>query len=116
MRRGLLAAVVFLTLAGCADRKADTVVIVAEGGNARIMGKVEFTLGGDGSLHPNVWKKGNVMVFRATEQVGDQRGEAGFAYRVDAAGKLVQIERVDLTRSDDQLASRYGVKAAPKKK
>ena len=108
-RAGLLACFV-LPLVACTTPKADAVIIVREGGASTVMGAVEFVRGPSG-FRPNVWKPGNVLIFRANEQFGDEKGEAGFAYRVGPKNKLERVGRIDLTKTDEELAARYGVKA-----
>ena len=103
--------IVLLSLVwGACRHKAAAVVIVGKDDMVTVRGEVSFVNEG-GTFRPDIWKVGNVVVFRVDGTVGGESGKAGRAYRINKDKKLEELEAVDPTDSDEQLAARYGVKA-----
>lgn len=99
----------FIVLTACGGHKAAAVVIVDKDDQYQVMGEVEFVNEG-GNFHPNIWKAGNVVIFRVDGDVGGETGKAGKAYVVNDKKKFDELESVDLKKSNAELAARYGVK------
>jgi hypothetical protein len=99
-----------LSSPACAREKAVAVLIVGRDDQVAVMGSVEFVNEG-GTFRPNVWKAGNVVVFRVDGTLGGQPGKAGKAYRINKESKLKEMGSGDLGKSDDELAAAYGVKS-----
>ena len=101
---GIACGLVFLAC----GHKADAVAIVQEGDRVAIMGEVTFVNQG-GRMRPQFWSAGNVVVFRVDATFGGESGKRGHAYRITEDNKLEQLESVDLAKSNEELAARYGV-------
>jgi hypothetical protein len=117
MRRALrlLAVVIVLVwIAGCTRQKADTVLVVGADG-VSVHGKAEMVLDGD-HYRPNVWIPGNIVIFRVSEDLAGQKGEKGGIYRINKDKNLERIGTADLKLSDEELASKFGIKPTPASK
>lgn len=102
-----------LVSAACGKQKADAVAIVQEGDMVAFMGKMTFVNEG-GTMRPQIWKAGNVVIFRVSGTFGGESGKRGQAYRITKDNKLEQLGSVDLAKSNEELAARYGVEARAK--
>lgn len=91
---------------------ADTVLFISTGRIA-VRGEVEMVAGPEGGEIPYLWSPGTIVVFRADESIAGRRGRAGRAYRIAEGGELTEIGRVDLDKTDDELAAAFGVEPGP---
>lgn len=103
-------ALTVLTMSIVSCSKGGKVLLIVEGDNVKFMGDVEFKRGEDGTMRPNVWIPGNIVIFRTDGEFGSEKGKAGNVYRIVKAGndfKIQAIGKVDVTLSDDELQKRY---------
>lgn len=99
-----------LVWSACGGHKAAAVAIVEKDGMVAVMGEVEWVNEG-GAFRPNIWKAGNIVIFRVDGTFGSETGKLGKAYRINQANKFEELGAVDLTKSNKELAGQYGVKA-----
>jgi hypothetical protein len=97
-------------LIACKSSKPDVVMIVEEGGGGAVFGKVTFELGPSGNLEPKIWVPGYVVIFRNEGKLGNEPGQPGHAYKITRDFKLEHIAKVDLKKSNEELAKQFGVK------
>ena len=86
----------------------DTLLIVDEEG-VGFQGQVEIEIAPDGTLQPKLWEPGNIVIFRINDTLAGQAGEAGMAYRLTEKRELDPIGEIDLSKSDTELATEFGV-------
>ena len=98
-----------LLWASCGQQKADAAAIVQEDGMVAFMGRIEMVTEG-GTLRPQIWKAGNVVIFRVDSTLHSESGKGGRAYRIRRDNKLEELGSVDLAKSNEELAGQYGVK------
>jgi len=95
-----------LAFARCGRQKADVVAIV-QGDTVAFMGTITFVREGE-TFRPDVWKAGNVVIFRVDAAFGNESGKRGQAYRIKKDNSLEQVGSVDLAKSNEELAAQYG--------
>jgi formylglycine-generating enzyme required for sulfatase activity len=110
MKNNLLLVIflVFLVLS-CGGKKTDVLLIVKEEG-VGVMGTVTFERTPSGKFQPKLWVPGYIVIFRIDGKFGDEPGKAGQAYEITKDYKLDPIGKVNLNKSDEDLAEQFGIK------
>lgn len=97
-----------VAVGSCGGETADTVLIVDQEG-VGVRGQVEIRMTPAGTFEPHVWRPGTIVVFRVADTLRGEAGEAGMAYRITDDEGLAAIGRVDLAKSDDEIAAGFGI-------
>ncbi len=110
MKNKLLLVIISVFLVfSCGGKKTDVLLIVEEEG-VGVMGSVTFELSSSGKYQPKLWVPGYIVVFRVDRKFGDEAGQAGQAYKITKDYKFDPIGKVDLNKSNEDLAKQFGIK------
>jgi hypothetical protein len=84
-------------------------VLIVEGDHTAVVGQVKYVNDG-GRMRPVVWAPNNVVIFRTDGNLLGQAGKAGIVYRINAESKLEEVGKVDIKKTNSELAKQFGLR------
>jgi hypothetical protein len=88
----------------------DSIVII-NGDNVTIRGKISFQLNDMGKMEPVVIEEGRLVLYRSGDTLPNLRIRPGECFRWDKNLNLYKVGTFDTSKTNDELAKFYGIKS-----